>query len=162
MANFIFLSANFLFFLLFWMYILTIRLSGSHHQAFFVGPSNNLGEPIPIERAEEHIFGMVVMNDWSARCIQAWEYVPLGPFTGMNLTVVLFYFVCFRKVGDFFICVIDCYLLASFLRLFVEYSILFLDATFIALLTRRQESGYDRFPVGCDFGGAGAVPHARP
>ncbi|TSK53831.1 Fumarylacetoacetase [Bagarius yarrelli] len=52
--------------------------------AFFVGPGNKLGEPIPIEKAHEHIFGMVLMNDWSARDIQAWEYVPLGPFLGKN------------------------------------------------------------------------------
>ncbi|KAL3124969.1 hypothetical protein niasHT_001862 [Heterodera trifolii] len=49
--------------------------------AFFVGgPGNALGTPIPIEKTEEHIFGMVLMNDWSARDIQKWEYVPLGPF----------------------------------------------------------------------------------
>uniref|UniRef100_A0ABI7ZPT5 Fumarylacetoacetase n=1 Tax=Felis catus TaxID=9685 RepID=A0ABI7ZPT5_FELCA len=52
--------------------------------AFFVGPGNNLGEPIPISRAHEHIFGMVLMNDWSARDIQKWEYVPLGPFLGKS------------------------------------------------------------------------------
>ncbi|XP_064817493.1 fumarylacetoacetase-like [Oncorhynchus masou masou] len=52
--------------------------------AFFVGGGNRLGEPIPIERAHQHIFGMVLMNDWSARDIQAWEYVPLGPFLGKN------------------------------------------------------------------------------
>lgn len=47
---------------------------------FIIGKGNALGEPIPCERAEEHIFGMVLLNDWSARDIQAWEYVPLGPF----------------------------------------------------------------------------------
>src|SRR5262249_13063140 len=47
---------------------------------FFIGPGNKLGEPIPIHAAPEHIFGMVLVNDWSARDIQAWEYVPLGPF----------------------------------------------------------------------------------
>uniref|UniRef100_A0A452U2H3 Fumarylacetoacetase n=1 Tax=Ursus maritimus TaxID=29073 RepID=A0A452U2H3_URSMA len=52
--------------------------------AFFVGPGNNFGEPIPISRAHEHIFGMVLMNDWSARDIQKWEYVPLGPFLGKS------------------------------------------------------------------------------
>jgi fumarylacetoacetase len=51
---------------------------------FFVGPGNTLGKPIPIEHAAEHIFGMVLVNDWSARDIQAWEYVPLGPFLGKN------------------------------------------------------------------------------
>lgn len=52
--------------------------------AFFVGPGNELGHPIPINKAHEHIFGMVLMNDWSARDIQKWEYVPLGPFTAKN------------------------------------------------------------------------------
>src|SRR5262249_36820046 len=52
--------------------------------AVVVGPGNNLGEPIPIGQAEEHLFGLVLLNDWSARDIQAWEYVPLGPFLGKN------------------------------------------------------------------------------
>ncbi|XP_041841937.1 fumarylacetoacetase [Melanotaenia boesemani] len=52
--------------------------------AFFIGGGNRQGEPIPINNAHEHIFGMVLMNDWSARDIQAWEYVPLGPFLGKN------------------------------------------------------------------------------
>ena len=51
---------------------------------FFVGPGNALGEPIPIADTLDHIFGMVLVNDWSARDIQKWEYVPLGPFLGKN------------------------------------------------------------------------------
>ncbi len=51
---------------------------------FFVGPGNPLGSPIPVESAARHIFGMVLVNDWSARDIQRWEYVPLGPFLGKN------------------------------------------------------------------------------
>lgn len=51
---------------------------------FFVGPGNPLGHPIPISEASEHIFGLVLVNDWSARDIQKWEYVPLGPFLGKN------------------------------------------------------------------------------
>ena len=47
---------------------------------FIVGKANNLGEPIAIENAWDHIFGMVLFNDWSARDLQQWEYVPLGPF----------------------------------------------------------------------------------
>jgi fumarylacetoacetase len=47
---------------------------------FFIGRGNRLGEPIPIARAPEHIFGLVLVNDWSARDIQRWEYQPLGPF----------------------------------------------------------------------------------
>ncbi len=52
--------------------------------AFFTGPGNPLGEPISIDRAEEHIFGFVLMNDWSARDVQTWEYQPLGPFLAKN------------------------------------------------------------------------------
>jgi len=51
---------------------------------FFIGTGNNLGDPIPVEQAHEHIFGMVLVNDWSARDIQKWEYVPLGPFLAKN------------------------------------------------------------------------------
>ena len=51
---------------------------------FFVGPGNDLGSPIPIENADEHIFGLCLVNDWSARDIQKWEYVPLGPFLGKS------------------------------------------------------------------------------
>ena len=46
----------------------------------FVGKGNNIGQPIAVDDAAEHIFGMVLLNDWSARDIQKWEYVPLGPF----------------------------------------------------------------------------------
>lgn len=49
-----------------------------------IGKGNTLGQPIPIERAHEHIFGFVLVNDWSARDIQRWEYVPLGPFLAKN------------------------------------------------------------------------------
>jgi fumarylacetoacetase len=52
--------------------------------AFLIGPGNALGEPLPIDRAIDHIFGFVLMNDWSARDIQAWEYQPLGPFLAKN------------------------------------------------------------------------------
>ncbi|XP_066588709.1 fumarylacetoacetase [Prorops nasuta] len=54
--------------------------------AFFVGgPPTNLGSTVPASKAYDHIFGMVTMNDWSARDIQKWEYVPLGPFGAKNL-----------------------------------------------------------------------------
>jgi fumarylacetoacetase len=52
--------------------------------AFITTASNALGRRIPIKEADEHIFGLVLFNDWSARDIQAWEYVPLGPFLGKN------------------------------------------------------------------------------
>jgi fumarylacetoacetase len=52
--------------------------------AFFIGPGNRLGQPVSVDQAEDHIFGIVLMNDWSARDIQTWEYQPLGPFLAKN------------------------------------------------------------------------------
>ncbi|KAI8874192.1 fumarylacetoacetase [Ramicandelaber brevisporus] len=62
----------------------SVRLDFELEMAFLVGKANNLGEPVSIDDADAHIFGVVLMNDWSARDIQAWEYVPLGPFLGKN------------------------------------------------------------------------------
>jgi fumarylacetoacetase len=60
------------------------RLDFELEMAFIVGKSSDLGQPIPIGEAEDYIFGMVMFNDWSARDIQKWEYVPLGPFLGKS------------------------------------------------------------------------------
>jgi len=51
---------------------------------FITTDANKLGKAVPIEEARNHIFGMVLLNDWSARDIQKWEYVPLGPFLAKN------------------------------------------------------------------------------
>ena len=56
---------------------------------FFVGAGNTLGETIPIRDAERYIFGICLVNDWSARDIQAWEYQPLGPFLGKSFATSL-------------------------------------------------------------------------
>lgn len=56
---------------------------------FFIGCGNALGEPIACEAAEDHIFGMVLLNDWSARDIQQWEYVPLGPFNSKGFATTI-------------------------------------------------------------------------
>ena len=56
------------------------RLDFELETAFVVGRGNNIGQPIAVDEANDHIFGMVLLNDWSARDIQKWEYVPLGPF----------------------------------------------------------------------------------
>jgi fumarylacetoacetase len=56
---------------------------------FFVSAGNQLGEAIPIAEAEEHIFGICLVNDWSARDIQAWEYQPLGPFLAKSFATSL-------------------------------------------------------------------------
>jgi fumarylacetoacetase len=55
----------------------------------FVGPGNPLGTPVPIARAEEHLFGLCLLNDWSARDIQAWEYQPLGPFLAKSFATTI-------------------------------------------------------------------------
>ncbi|MDT7857857.1 fumarylacetoacetase [Rubrivirga sp. S365] len=60
------------------------RLDIELELGFFVGPGNELGDPISISDADRHIFGFVLVNDWSARDIQKWEYVPLGPFLGKS------------------------------------------------------------------------------
>lgn len=56
---------------------------------FLGGRLPPLGRPVSIEEAEEHIFGYVILNDWSARDLQAWEYVPLGPFTAKNFATTI-------------------------------------------------------------------------
>lgn len=60
------------------------RLDIELEMGFFIGSGNNLGEAVPIDKAYDHIFGMVLVNDWSARDIQTWEYQPLGPFLAKN------------------------------------------------------------------------------
>jgi fumarylacetoacetase len=55
----------------------------------FIATPNKMGNPVPVESAEEHIFGYVLLNDWSARDIQTWEYVPLGPFNGKNFATTI-------------------------------------------------------------------------
>lgn len=60
------------------------RLDIELEMAFIVGSTTRMGDSIAVNEAEDHIFGMVLFNDWSARDIQQWEYVPLGPFLGKN------------------------------------------------------------------------------
>ena len=55
----------------------------------FIGAGNELGHPILIEKAEQHIFGLCLVNDWSARDIQAWEYQPLGPFLSKSFATTI-------------------------------------------------------------------------
>jgi fumarylacetoacetase len=55
----------------------------------FVGPGNPLGQGIPIAEAEDHIFGLCLVNDWSARDIQSWEYQPLGPFLAKSFATTI-------------------------------------------------------------------------
>ncbi|KUI69972.1 Fumarylacetoacetase [Cytospora mali] len=55
----------------------------------FIARGNEMGTPIDVNQAEDHIFGYVLLNDWSARDIQNWEYVPLGPFNGKNFSTTI-------------------------------------------------------------------------
>ncbi|MBX3265999.1 MAG: fumarylacetoacetase [Acidobacteria bacterium] len=69
---------------------------------FFVGKGNELGQPIPIGDAEDHIFGVCLVNDWSARDIQAWEYQPLGPFLSKSFaTTISPYVVTMEALAPF-------------------------------------------------------------
>lgn len=65
------------------------RLDYEQELAMLIARPNALGEAIPIARAEEHVFGVSLFNDWSARDIQAWEYQPLGPFLSKNFAGTL-------------------------------------------------------------------------
>jgi fumarylacetoacetase len=60
------------------------RLDYELELGIWIGPGNALGEPIPVNEATEHVAGYCLLNDWSARDIQAWEYQPLGPFLSKN------------------------------------------------------------------------------
>lgn len=60
------------------------RLDFELEMGFLTGPGNTLGTSIPVHEARDHIFGFVLLNDWSARDIQKWEYQPLGPFLAKN------------------------------------------------------------------------------
>jgi len=65
------------------------RLDYELELGFLIGNGNALGEPIAIADAEQHLFGVTLLNDWSARDLQAWEYQPLGPFLAKNFASTL-------------------------------------------------------------------------
>jgi fumarylacetoacetase len=65
------------------------RLDYEVELGFAVGPGNRLGRPIPIGKARQHVFGVLLLNDWSARDIQTWEYQPLGPFLAKSFATTL-------------------------------------------------------------------------
>ena len=62
----------------------SLKLDYEVEMGIFIGAANQMFEPIPIEKARDSVFGFVIVNDWSARDIQAYEYAPLGPFLGKN------------------------------------------------------------------------------
>ncbi|CDS50938.1 Fumarylacetoacetase [Polaromonas sp. CG9_12] len=65
------------------------RLDIELELGIFLGTGNALGEPVPITQAEGHVFGLCLLNDWSARDLQAWEYQPLGPFLSKNFATTI-------------------------------------------------------------------------
>jgi fumarylacetoacetase len=69
------------------------RLDIELEAGFVIGTPSTMGEPVPIERALDHVFGMMLVNDWSARDIQAWEYQPLGPFLGKSFATSVSHWV---------------------------------------------------------------------
>jgi fumarylacetoacetase len=75
------------------VYIPSKNLDYEMEVGFFVGRGNQIGDTIPIAEAEEHIFGLCLVNDWSARDIQGWEYQPLGPFLAKNFATTISPFV---------------------------------------------------------------------
>lgn len=66
-----------------------LKLDFELETGFFVGVPNDLADPVPCPEAESRIFGMVLLNDWSARDLQAWEYVPLGPFNAKSFATTI-------------------------------------------------------------------------
>jgi len=66
------------------VYTASTRLDYELEMGFYIGPGNTLGRAVPLAEAESHIFGMCLLNDWSARDHQFWEMAPLGPFLGKN------------------------------------------------------------------------------
>jgi fumarylacetoacetase len=74
-------------------YIPAKNLDYEMEVGFFVGCGSELGETVSLENAEKHIFGLCLVNDWSARDIQAWEYQPLGPFLAKNFATSISPFV---------------------------------------------------------------------
>ena len=67
----------------------TRRLDYEVELGFVIGPGNALGKNIPVAKAEDQVFGVVLLNDWSARDIQAWEYQPLGPFLAKSFATTV-------------------------------------------------------------------------
>ncbi len=65
------------------------RLDFELEVGMLIGPGNPLGAPIPVAQAEQHVFGLCLLNDWSARDLQAWEYQPLGPFLAKSFATTI-------------------------------------------------------------------------
>lgn len=80
------------------------RMDYELEMGIYIGPGNELGRPITMDKAESHVFGMSLLNDWSARDIQAWEYQPLGPFLSKNFASTLSPWVVMNEALEPFRC----------------------------------------------------------
>lgn len=67
----------------------SIRLDFEAEVGFVLGGRTDMGQPVPVAAARDHLFGVALVNDWSARDVQAWEYVPLGPFLGKSFATTM-------------------------------------------------------------------------
>ncbi|KAM1005254.1 hypothetical protein ACFX13_005391 [Malus domestica] len=82
----------------------SLKLDFELEMAAIVGPGNELGKPVGVNEAADHIFGLVLMNDWSARDIQAWEYIPLGPFLGKSFGTTISPWIVTLEALEPFLC----------------------------------------------------------
>ena len=80
------------------------RLDYEAELGFVVGPGNALGKPIAVGKALDHVFGVVLVNDWSARDVQAWEYQPLGPFLAKSFATTLSPWIVTREALEPYRC----------------------------------------------------------
>ena len=71
----------------------SVRLDIELEVGYVIGVSSTFGEPVPVDRALDHVFGLLLVNDWSARDLQAWEYQPLGPFLGKSFATSISHWV---------------------------------------------------------------------
>ncbi|WP_433127606.1 fumarylacetoacetase [Micromonospora sp. CA-240977] len=82
----------------------SVRLDIEAEVGFVVGVPSRLGDPVPVDDFADHVFGVVLVNDWSARDIQAWEYQPLGPFLGKSFATSISAWVTpLDALGDAFV-----------------------------------------------------------
>eukprot|EP00252_Welwitschia_mirabilis_P010330 TRINITY_DN23538_c0_g1_i2.p1 TRINITY_DN23538_c0_g1~~TRINITY_DN23538_c0_g1_i2.p1 ORF type:complete len:424 (-),score=60.73 TRINITY_DN23538_c0_g1_i2:252-1523(-) len=82
----------------------SIKLDFELEMAAFIGPGNEMGTSVDVNEARDHIFGLVLMNDWSARDIQAWESMPLGPFLGKSFATTISPWIVTLDALEPFIC----------------------------------------------------------
>ncbi|KAK2633126.1 hypothetical protein EUGRSUZ_L00543 [Eucalyptus grandis] len=121
----------------------SLKLDFELEMAAVVGPGNELGKPIDVNNAADHIFGLVLMNDWSARDIQAWEYVPLGPFLGKSFGTTISPWIVTLEALEAFACEapkqVKTFLISSVSSLFWHQTLLVLGSMLHYILCDFQE-----------------------